>query len=229
MATFGNLNNAEDSGNTLAMSVNSALEKFRKVFLAVLVVFVVAIVAVIAGIVAYSKSVESGIEKIDAAAFALMNNTAELSGDELKGVQDNALGQLSELSSKGGVVGIRANMLLGDLYLQQGRFEESRDAWIRSAEISKKSYTNAVSLYNAAYCFEKLGDLVSAEDFYGRAADFPDFLLVDHALFSLGRVCEASGKSDSAVEAYQRLNDLHPNSSWAKMAKSRIISLKIGK
>ncbi|MBR1614412.1 MAG: tetratricopeptide repeat protein [Treponema sp.] len=216
-------------GYTLNDSIESTIGKFRKVLLVALALFVVAVVAVVVGIVVHSNSVESGLEKVDAIYFSLANAKADSTAEEIKKLQDTSIEQLSKLSSSSGAVSLRASMLLADLYFQQGKFEEAKDAWMKAASVKKDAYTNSIAYYNAAVCSENLNDLDSALSYYEAASDNPDFLLVDHALFSLGRTQEKKGDSVAASETYQKLNDMHPNSNWAKMAKSRLIELKLSK
>lgn len=220
------INFEKSETESLEVSVNSLLEKFRKILLCVLIAVVIAVIVIIAGIVIRSNSVESGLEKVESITFSLTNNSATMSADELKSANENAIAQLSELSSSKGIVGIRANLLLADLYFQKGEFEKSRSAYIDSSNIKKNAYTNATAFYNAGVCSEKLNDLDSAIKYYKAASDIKDYLLVDHALFSLARVYEVKNDISSAIEVYEKLNDLHPTSSWALIAKTRLISLK---
>ena len=45
-------------------------------------------------------------------------------------------------------------------------------------------------------------------------------------MFSYGRILEAKADYAKAAAAYTELNDNFPSDSWAKLAKSRLISLK---
>lgn len=212
---------------TITDSFESAIGKFRKALLAILVVFVLAVIAIVVGIIVHSNSVKSGLEKVDTVYFSLSNAKSDISADEVKALQNSSIETLLGLSKSSGIVGMRASMLLGELYFQQGKFDESRNAWLAAANVEKNSYTNSVSYYNAAACSESLNDLDSAVKYYELASSDSDFLLVDHALFSLARVYEAKKDSAKATETYQKLNDLHPNSSWANLAKTRLIALKV--
>ena len=69
--------------------------------------------------------------------------------------------------------------------------------------------------------------LHDAAEAYELASLDEEFLLRSHALFSYGRVLEATGKYKEAVEAYQKLNDEYPDESWTNLAKTRILELKI--
>lgn len=212
--------------NSMELSVNSALERFRPVLVGVLAVAVLAVVGVVVGIYVHGRAVESGIEQLDTVEYVLMKDAASLSGDELSSRLGDAVAQLVPLSGKGGVVGSRASLLLADVRFQQGRFAEARDSWLRAAELGKGAYTSPFAYFNAGVCSERLGEQDKAASFYESASADDEFPLVDHVLFSLGRVQEGRGDFAAAAAAYTRLGDLRPSSKWADLAKSRMIALR---
>lgn len=214
---------------TIETSVKKLLEKFRFILLGILCAAVVALIAVVVGIILHGKSVENGLEKVETISFVLTKDASSLSEDETKARLNDAIPQLEKLSSKSGIVGIRASMLLADLYFQKGDDEslaKACDSWIRVTTLNKNAYTAPLAFYNAAVSSELLKDVDSAINYYEKSISFKDFPLIDHALFSLARVYEENSKKESAVATYQKLCDLHPTSTWANLAKSRLISLK---
>ena len=58
------------------------------------------------------------------------------------------------------------------------------------------------------------------------ASETAGFLMATHAAFNYGRVLEHNGSYAEAVAVYEDLNSKHPSDDWAKLAKSRILSLK---
>ena len=66
----------------------------------------------------------------------------------------------------------------------------------------------------------------SAISYYESATKDDEFPLIDHALFSLGRVQENKGDFSAAVSSYSKIADVRPSSKWANLAKSREIALK---
>ncbi|MBQ0050675.1 MAG: tetratricopeptide repeat protein [Treponema sp.] len=211
---------------SVADKLNSKLEKSGKLVFAVCVAVAVIVVAVIAVSFACGKSAEAGIEQVDSISYELTKDAQELKGDELAARQNAALDKLAALSEKSGIVGIRANMLIADLKFAQKKYDEAKVAYVKAAEANKKAYTVAVAYFNAGVCAEELNDLDSAAKYYGEASADADFVLADHALFSLGRVNETKAAYADAKAAYEKLNDLHPTSSWGQMAKSRLLALK---
>ena len=218
---------AEKTENeTLATSLNKALEKSKGLVFAVAAIIVVVIVAMAVIATVKSKSTENGIEQIDSISYALTNEAAELSADDIAARQSKALESLSELSEKSGVVGLRANMLIAEIKFAQKNYEEARSAWLKAVSAKSKAYTASLCYYNAAVCSEELDDTENAIAYYKSASDDADFLLIDHALFSLARVNESAQKFEDAKAAYDKLVELHATSSWAQLAKSRLIALK---
>ena len=59
-----------------------------------------------------------------------------------------------------------------------------------------------------------------------KACEDDDFVLIDKALFNLGRLNETKNNFDDAKNAYEKAISLHPSSSWANLSKSRLIALK---
>lgn len=226
---------------SFADKLNASLAKSSKAILSAAVAVIVVLLAVIVVSNVNVSATKNGIEQIESITYALTKNSddssssgdSELSEDEQKAKkeeeklarQTTALEQLSSLSSKSGIVGVRANMLVADIKFDQKKYDEARDAYVKAAE-GKKAYTRALNYFNAAVCSEELGDDDSAEKYYKAASDDSDFVLIDHALFSLGRVYEAKSDFENAKSAYEKLNDLHPATSWGQLAKSRLIALK---
>ena len=210
---------------TLADSLNAKLEKSKGKILACIVVVavVIATTAIFAAI--RSKSISNGIEKIEQISFALTDKATELSKDELTARQNKALEELSNLMQKGGVVGLRANMLVADIKFAQKNYGEAKSAWLKAAELNKNAYTAPLCYYNAAVSSEELSETENAISYYKLASENEDFILIDHALFSLGRVSEFAQKYDDAKSAYEKLVDLRPSANWAQLAKSRLIAL----
>lgn len=224
---------------TVAEKLNASLAKSSKALLVLAAVVVIAFLAVIVVSNVNAGATKKGLELIDTINYSLTKES-EISADdenvseeeiaskkaeEKTARQNSALEQLASLSSKSGIVGVRANMLVADIKFSQKNYSEARDAYVKAAS-GKKAYTAALNNFNAGVCSEELGDNDSAVKYYGLAANDKDFILIDHALFSLGRVYEAKSDFASAKSSYEKLNDLHPTTSWGQLAKSRLIALK---
>ena len=212
---------------TIADSLNKTLEKSKGFVFAVAAIIVVLIVAVAVFATVKSKTTEKGIEQLDLISYTLTNEASGLSAEDITARQNKALEDLASLTSKSGVIGLRANMLVAEIKFAQKNYEEARSAWLKAVEAKSKAYTASLCYYNAAVCSEELNDSDNAIAYYKAASEDGDFLLVDHALFSLGRVNESAKKYDDAKAAYEKLVELHSSTSWAELAKTRLISLKV--
>ncbi len=211
-------------------TVSDVLEEFinknRKVLTLFFSLLAIAAVAVIAFAFINEKNVNKGLEKIDLISYELTNKSSDLDDAGIAARQDSALSALAEYTGKSGVVGVRANMLAAEVHFQKKDYTSAGAAWLSAVEKGKKSYTAPLAYFNAAVCFEELGDLDKAAENYKSASQFEDFLEVAHAKFSLARVLEEKQDYAGAAAAYQSLVEASPSDSWAKLAKSRLIELK---
>ena len=202
------------------------LRNLRVIFVFCGVLLLGAVCAVVV-ISVNEKTIEKGLGKIDLISYELTNKSYDLSETEIVARQDKALSSLSELVGKSGIVGVRANMLSAEIYYQKKDFENARSAWLAAAQKGKNTYIAPIAFFNAASCSEELGNLDDAAAGYKSASEVKDFYEAAHALFSLGRVQEAKEDFVAAAASYQALVDKSPEDSWAKLAKNRLVSLKI--
>lgn len=202
------------------------LRNLRVIFVFCGVLLLGAVFAVVV-ISVNEKTIEKGLGKIDLISYELTNKSYDLSETEIAARQDKAVSSLSELVGKSGIVGVRANMLSAEIYYQKKDFENARSAWLAAAQKGKNTYIAPIAFFNAASCSEELGNLDDAAAGYKSASEVKDFYEAAHALFSLGRVQEAKEDFVAAAASYQALVDKSPEDSWAKLAKNRLVSLKI--
>ena len=202
------------------------LRNLRVIFVFCGVLLLGAVCAVVV-ISVNEKTIEKGLGKIDLISYELTNKSYDLSETEIAARQDKAVSSLSELVGKSGIVGVRANMLSAEIYYQKKDFENARSAWLAAAQKGKNTYIAPIAFFNAASCSEELGNLDDAAAGYKSASEVKDFYEAAHALFNLGRVQEAKEDFVAAAASYQALVDKSPEDSWAKLAKNRLVSLKI--
>lgn len=218
-----------DKEITTSTKANAFLEKNVKVLVGLIVVLLVLTGIAVATSSFNKKAVENGLAEVDSIEYSFKKDADDISSEDFVARQDKALADLESLVSKSGIVGIRANMLKAEILFEKNDFENSRSAWLKAAEAKKSAYTASICFYNAAVCAENLNDLNGAFDYYSKAVSNEEFYLVDHAYFSLGRVNEAKGDAEAALASYQKICDIHPASSWANLAKTRIIALNASK
>ena len=212
---------------TASSKAANFLEKNKKGLVTVLVAAVVILAAYIIFASVNASSNAKNLQKIDEISYALTNGSASLSEDELAGRRTKALEDLAAYVKKGGVSGVRANLLAADIAYQAGNKEDAVAYWKAAANAGKKSYTAPIAYFNIASAYEDLDKADEAAANYKLAADNKDFVMRAHAAFNYGRILEGQGKYAEAVEAYAKLNDELPDDTFAKLAKTRIIQLKL--
>lgn len=212
---------------TASSKLNAFIEKNRKALWAIFGVIIAAIIAYVVIDVCTSKAAAKGLEAIDAISYTLTKDSNKLEEVEVEARRATALNDLAEYTKKGGIVGVRANMLCADLEYQTKNYQAALDYWKATADKGKKSYTAPIAYYNIASCYEALNDADNAAEYYKKAAEFEDFILYLHAKFSYGRVLETKGDYAAAAEVYAQMNDFNPDDTWAKLAKTRLLKLQI--
>jgi len=90
------------------------------------------------------------------------------------------------------------------------------------------SYLAPVSLFDAAVCLEEKGDKDTAQKLYVQAyTSYKDSTVAPRALFDAGRLDEAKGVWTDAQKKYEQMDSLYGQSAWTKLAKNRVIELKV--
>ena len=212
---------------TIGEKIANFFTSYRKLLLVILIA--VAAFVLCYGIVStvVSKASVKGLEDIDSIAYIMTKDSANLSQEALEARRANALASLADYNGKCGVVGVRANMLSAEIKFSQKNYEDAASFWNKAAEKGKKSYTAPLAYFNAGSAYENAGKLAEAEKAYAAAVSYKDFDQIAHAKFSLGRVKEANGNKEGAVEVYTELFGSTPDDSWAKLAESRLLALEL--
>ena len=218
---------ADIKEETLASKLNDSLTKFRGLILTVVLCAIVVVLVVLGVLTISTKSTEKALAQVDEIYYVLTKDASSLEADAVAERQNAALEALGAYAARNGIVGARASLLKAEINFQLGNNEEARNDWVKAASAKKNAYTAPLAYFNAAVASENLNDAEMAAQYYKKAADAEDFLLADHALFSLGRVCEGLGKIDDAKAAYQTLCDSHPDGEWANLAKGRLLALEL--
>jgi len=91
-----------------------------------------------------------------------------------------------------------------------------------------KSYLAPISLFDAAVCYEEKGDTDNALKLYVQASSsYADSTVAPRALFDSGRLYEAKSDWTNAQKAYQSMDGLYAQSMWTRLAKNRLVELKV--
>ncbi len=198
----------------------------KKILIALVVVVVVAIAAFALFTGITSSAAKKGLSAIDKISYTLTENSSDLSDEALAERKETALASLQVYNKKGGVVGVRANMLSAEIAYSKKDYEKAADYYAAAAAKGKKAYTAPIVYFNAAAAYENAGNNEKACEFYEKASNDKDFLLASRAAFELGRVKEAAGDTEGAIAAFKKVYDKEPDSSWGKLSKTELLKLE---
>ncbi len=140
------------------------------------------------------------------------------------------LGQLDTLISRyprqyGGQRGL---FLRADVNFAKKAWDPALADYQTLAARFPKSYLAPIGLFNAAVCYEEKGDADNALKLYIRAsADYRDSTVAPRALFDSGRLYEAKKDWTNAQKAYESMDSLYAQSFWTRLAKNRLIGMKV--
>lgn len=211
---------------TVGKKVNSFIENHKKGLLVAVIVIIALLVLYIIGFAVGKSIKEKDLAKIDEITFTLVDDSMSADEAELTTRRNTAMEELQALTGKSGIVGARANMLCAELAYQLEKLDEAASYWMATAAKAKKTYIEPIAFYNLGVCYEDLGKLEDAAANYKLAAENKDFVLNTHAQFSYGRTLEALNKYDEAFAVYNALNNQNPDDSWARLGKTRMLTLQ---
>ncbi|MFI3257844.1 MAG: tetratricopeptide repeat protein [Spirochaetales bacterium] len=210
---------------TFSNQLAAFITKFRLPILGVLGVLIMS--AVVLGIVfaVTEAQTEKGLTTLDELALRL--ESLDIMSDSFASDQAVILAEAKELAkSTGGVVSVRSFLFVANSEFEAEQWADAKDSFLSAYEADKKAYTAPIALYNVATCSEELGEYDEAITYLTMASGYENFPLASRALFNIGRIEEISGNYQNAANMYQKLNDSFPNTQWANLAKSRLLSLQ---
>ena len=218
-----------DENVTASFKVTSFINRNRIAIIGVLICFCIAIVGIIVSSKIISSTKDKSLSKIEEIYFTLCDGSSTLEVEEIEARQNDALEALSSYTSKGGIVGARANLLCADISYQMEKYEDAANYYNAVAKKAKGNYLYAIAMYNLGVMNEQLGKTQEASENYKNAFEAKDCLFKSHAGFSYGRTLEALENYADAVAVYQKVIDANPTESWAKLSKTRVIALQAEK
>jgi tetratricopeptide (TPR) repeat protein len=129
--------------------------------------------------------------------------------------------------SNSAYAGARAYSLLGSIYAEKKDWGEAEKAWTSAAGKAPKTYLAPVSLFNAAVAAEEQGNIDQAIGLYTESASYTkDFPAAPRSQFAVGRLYEAQGNNQAAIDAYRGIGEKWPSAStWINLAQNRLITL----
>ena len=217
---------ADYEEQTTSSKLAGVIEKNKKAFITVLIVIICLLAGYIVFAAINNKAKDKALQTLDEISYEMTKDSSELTDAELNARIATALEKASAYTKKGGIVGARANMFCADVAFRDEKYEDSANYWKEAAAKAKKTYIAPIAYFNLGVCYENLGNKDLAAENYKLAADDEEFVMRAHAIFSYGRVLESKGDYAGAIAAYNDVNDKFASSSWANLAKTRLISLK---
>ena len=166
------------------------------------------------------------LSAIDAVETAYTKDSDSLTDAQIVDRQNEALEALKAYVSEKGIVGVRANSLVADIYMSKKDFANAIGSYVAAAEASPNAYTAGLAYANAAVCCDELGNSAEAISYYEKAIEKKNFSLVTRSMFNLGRLHESMGHYETASEVYGRLILEHAGDTWANLAQTRLIVLE---
>ena len=111
-------------------------------------------------------------------------------------------------------------------YGHMGTMANDYDKAIEYYQKALDDYGSDASLSNIihnglASAYQQKGDYPNAVQHYRKIADSSGSVLKDAALFNLGKLLGQLGKQEESRQAYQRLEDDFPDSSYASIAREK--------
>lgn len=221
----------KEEKQTFSDKLGKWIYKHRVALISVLAILLVAGIAAAVIFSTISKNTEKKFAELDTmiSEYTTLSYDFEKSEDEKiadsKVILDKII-SFADANAKNGV-GLRAYMAAAEIYYKNNDFEQAAQAWENAANANKKAYTNSLSLYNAAVCYEELGNIDKVIENLEIVCEDSDFGMIAKALFNLARLQESKGDVATAIETYNTLISRNPSDEWAKLAKSRVMDLEL--
>jgi tetratricopeptide (TPR) repeat protein len=218
---------------TLSEKIGEFIQRNRTRLLAGLCAIVLVIAGFIIVSVVREKNLSNALSKLDALSRRYNDLSASISTEE-----EMSASQLSELAvliadiaefenKNSGFPAARAYSISASIYMDQKKWEQAEEKWLKAAEAAPKTYLAPIAIYNAAVAAEGRNNIETAIAYYTRAAGFREsFPSAVRAQFSIGRLEESRNNKDSAIAAYRSLLSNWPNDPvWPNLAQNRLLIL----
>lgn len=193
------------------------------------------VVIVIIGIFAYFQIQENRANEAARMAEELQRDYEawqNAEGEEQSTLEEAIQDSIDELVDRysGTYAASRALMIRAEIDWEQEEWPEAAETYARVANEYPDSHVAPVALLNAAAAEESAGSTETAlghvDTLIERYADGEPTPEIARAFLARGRLNEELQNYELASDAYNRLVEEHPESSWTNLARNRIIALK---
>ncbi len=124
--------------------------------------------------------------------------------------------------------GQRGLFIRADVFSQKKAWNDAQKDYQALAARFPASYLAPISLFDAGVCLEEKGDSDGALKLYQKVSDaYQDSPVAPRAMFDAARLQEQKGSFDDAHKTYDQIDGLYPASTWDKLAKNRLIELRV--
>jgi TolA-binding protein len=124
--------------------------------------------------------------------------------------------------------GERGLFIRANVYYQKKSWDDAQKDYLSLAARFPASYLAPISIFNAGVCLEEKGDSDGALKQYARIPQsYQDSSVAPRAMFDAARLDEQKGSFDDAHKMYDQIDSLYPSSTWDKLAKNRLIELRV--
>jgi len=116
---------------------------------------------------------------------------------------------------------------MGNALFASGNYNEAVQRFQDYLKKFPKRYLAPYAVESTGYCYEQLGDLAKAADYYNRVKKmFPDSSIASRVGINIGRLAELQGNIKAAAESYQSVMNTAPNTKWGQQARLRLAFLE---
>lgn len=176
---------------------------------------VIVVVISIWGIVRIVQMVEENSlkTKFDTAYFAYINSSVNKQNVE-QSFQNffSTLVEISETKKNYKVVNV-ADIILGDIYFNEGRSYETAISYYSRATNSTSEFLRVVAIFNIAQTYEVIGKVSEAIDYYRVIIDkYPNSFLAPIAVVRSAQVYNYIGDTEKVREMYSIMTNRYPES-----------------
>jgi TolA-binding protein len=206
------------------------LTKYRKPIVATIAVVAVAVVALVVVLTVRSNRAEAALTNVEGLQDEYddwLTLEEEEQADAYEGLSRQAAEVIETYPAT--YAAARARIIDASALAELERWQDATDRYVEVADQFPDTYLAPVSLMDAAVAAENGGDPERALELHQRIVDEyeDESAEVPRALFSIGRINEQRDEIADAAEAYRRLVEDYPASSWTNLARNRIITLTV--
>jgi TolA-binding protein len=124
--------------------------------------------------------------------------------------------------------GQRGLLMRAGVYAAGKLWDKAAQDYVDLAARFPQSYLAPISLFNGGVCLEEKGDRDGALAQYLKIkSEYGDSAVTPRAVFNAGRLQEAKNSFEEARLSYESLEADFSSSEWTKLAKNRIIALRV--